>query len=87
MLSSPAVSKDGATIFVGSLDCEVYAMDAVTGAKKWSFETGCQTGYQVRASPAVSKDGTTIFVVGDVIGDLPAWRSCLALDAVTGAKK
>ena len=45
-------------MFVGSHDKKVYALDAVTGAKKWEFATGdC-----VFSSPAVSKDGTTIFV-------------------------
>ena len=34
--SSPAVSKDGATIFVGSDDHKVYALDAWNGSLKWS---------------------------------------------------
>jgi outer membrane protein assembly factor BamB len=74
--SLPAVSKDGATIFVGSNDKKVYALDAVTGAKKWEFATGSW----VYSSPAVSNDGATIFVGSDD-------NKVYALDAVTGAKK
>ena len=39
-------------------DYKVYALDAVTGAKKWEFATG----RHVQSSPAVSMDGTTIYV-------------------------
>ena len=34
----PAVSNG--VVFVGSLDGSMYALDAVTGAKKWSYATG-----------------------------------------------
>jgi outer membrane protein assembly factor BamB len=74
--SSPAVSKDGTTIFVGSNDNKVYALDVLTGAKKWEF----QTGAWVTSSPAISKDGTTIYVGSND-------NKVYALDAVTGAKK
>ena len=63
-------------MFVGSHDKKVYALDAVTGAKKWEFATG----RYVQSSPAVSHDGTTIFV-----GSTDS--KVYALDAVTGAKK
>ena len=56
--SSPAVSPDGASIFVGSYDNKVYALNAATGAQRWAFATG---GYVV-SSPAVSPDGASIFV-------------------------
>lgn len=47
-LSSPVVS--GSTVIFGSGDQHVYALDALTGALKWSFATGDV----VHASPAVA---------------------------------
>jgi hypothetical protein len=55
---SPAVSPDGATVFVGSDDKKAYALNATTGAQRWAFATGGA----VRSSPAVSPDGATVFV-------------------------
>lgn len=46
-LSSPAVA--GGVVYIGSGDQHVYALDAATGALKWSFATGDV----VHASPAV----------------------------------
>ena len=54
MLSSPAV-VDG-SVYIGSYDGKVYALDAVNGRLKWSFATG----YAVVSSPAVA-DGV-VFV-------------------------
>ena len=51
--SSPAIGADG-TVYVGSRDNKVYALDGATGAKKWEFLTG---GF-VESSPAVGADGT-----------------------------
>ena len=56
MNSAPTVSVDGSTPFVGSNDKKMYALDAATGAEKWSYTTGAA----VRSSPAVSSDGTAI---------------------------
>ena len=56
--SSPAVSPDGATIFVGSDDYKVYALNAATGAQRWVFVTG----NSVESSPAVSPVGASIVV-------------------------
>ena len=53
--SSPALSSDDATVFVGSNDKKVYALHANNGTQKWSFETGGG----VRFSLALSSDGTT----------------------------
>ena len=41
--SSPAVSPDGASIFVGSGDNKVYALNAATGVQRWAFATPCST--------------------------------------------
>ena len=46
--SSPAVA--GGVVYVGSGDDKLYALDAVTGALKWSYTTGSSIGY---SSPAV----------------------------------
>ena len=37
--SSPAISSDGATVFVGSQDKKLYAIEASTVSQKWAFET------------------------------------------------
>ena len=50
--SSPTLSKDESTIYVGSFDSSVYALDARTGAKRWSFNTSDH----VYSSPAITED-------------------------------
>jgi len=54
--SSPAIGSDG-TIYVGSYDFSVYALNGSTGALKWKFSSG---GI-VYASPAIGSDGTIYF--------------------------
>ncbi len=67
--SSPVVA--GGQVFVGSLDGNVYAMDAGTGRVNWKYPTGDK----VRATPAV-EDG--VVYVG-------SWdMNFYALDAGTG---
>lgn len=69
-LSSPTVV--GQTVYVGSGDHHVYAIDARTGVLRWKFETG----NVVHASPAVT--GGVVYV--------GSWdRNMYALDAATGA--
>ena len=77
MRSSPAVSPDGATIYIGSSSSTVHALNAATGAEVWSF----QTAYRSRseASPAVSPDGATIYMGSND-------HSVYALNAATGAE-
>ena len=50
--SSPAVGADG-TVYVGSNDGKVYALNGKTGAKIWEVKTGLRTH-----SPAIGADGT-----------------------------
>jgi outer membrane protein assembly factor BamB/serine/threonine protein kinase len=69
--SSPAVA-DG-TMYVGSNDCSLYAVDAATGNKRWQFDTDGE----VYSSPAVA-DGTVY--VGSRYG-------LYAVDAATGNKR
>ena len=53
MESSPAIGSDG-TVYVGSYDNKLYAINGKSGVKLWEFETG---GI-VRSSPAIGPDGT-----------------------------
>jgi outer membrane protein assembly factor BamB len=69
--SSPAVANG--VVYVGSEDGNVYALDAATGAKLWSFTTGGV----VASSPAVANG---VVYVGSFDHRL------YALNAATGAK-
>ena len=53
MQSSPAIGSDG-TVYVGSNDQKLYAINGKTGVKLWEFETGGA----VHSSPAIGSDGT-----------------------------
>jgi outer membrane protein assembly factor BamB len=70
--SSPAVANN--TVYIGSGDQHVYALDAATGALKWSFATGDV----VHASPAVV-DGTVYVGSWD--------RNVYAIDAANGKER
>ena len=71
-LSSPAVWNG--TVYFGSGDGNIYALDAATGTLKWKFHTGDV----VHASPAIA-DGTLF---------IGSWDSYFyALDADTGKEK
>jgi len=71
-LSSPALA--GGTVYFGSGDGNVYAVDAATGALRWKFHTG----NVVHASPAVAAG---MVYVG-------SWDSYFyALDAASGAQR
>ena len=69
--SSPAVANG--VVYFGSLDNNVYALNASTGAKLWSYATGAG----VQSSPAVA-NGVVYFGSGD--------NNLYALNASTGAK-
>jgi len=51
--SSPAIATDG-TIYIGSDDGKIYALNPQDGSPKWSS----QTGRAVSSSPAIGVDGT-----------------------------
>ena len=53
VISSPAIGSDG-TVYVGSDDKKLYAINGKTGVKLWDFETGSFVG----SSPAIGSDGT-----------------------------
>jgi outer membrane protein assembly factor BamB len=59
--SSPTLSADGKTLFVGSYDKSVYALSAADGSTRWTFATGGP----VRRDPALSPDGSTVYVGSD----------------------
>ena len=68
MSSSPAIGSDG-TVYVGSFDNKLYAINGKTGVKLWEFETGGD----VHSSPAIGPDGTVY--VGSQDGKLYAFRT------------
>jgi eukaryotic-like serine/threonine-protein kinase len=71
-LSSPAAWNG--SVYFGSSDGNIYAVDAVTGGLRWKF----QTGDVVHASPAISE--STLFI--------GSWNSYFyALDAMSGKEK
>lgn len=55
--SSATLSPDESTIYVGSWDNSLYAIDSSTGVVKWTFATGSL----IFSSPAVAQDGTVYF--------------------------
>ncbi|HEX6316205.1 MAG TPA: PQQ-binding-like beta-propeller repeat protein [Gemmatimonadaceae bacterium] len=71
-MSSPTIANG--IVYIGSGDQNVYALDAGTGALRWSFATGDV----VHASPAVANG---VVIIG-------SWdRNLYALDAQTGREK
>jgi outer membrane protein assembly factor BamB len=70
--SSPALVNG--VVYVGSFDDHLYALDAATGAKRWSFRTGAS----IRSSPAVANG---VVYVGSEDGRL------YALDDATGTQR
>ena len=55
--SSPTISLDGKTLYVGALDNNLYAFDLTTGAVKWKFAAGGA----IESAPAIGRDGTIYF--------------------------
>ena len=56
--SSPAISADGTTLYIGSDDGNLYAISTATGAPIWQY----MTGGSIDSSPALSADGKTVYV-------------------------
>jgi outer membrane protein assembly factor BamB len=65
VFSSPAIGSDG-TVYVGSYDKKLYAINGKSGVKLWEFKTGGA----VTSSPAIGSDGTVY--VGSEDGKLYA---------------
>ena len=68
MFSSPAIGSDG-TVYVGSEDNKLYALNGKTGVKLWEFGTG----NVVASSPAIGSDGTVY--VGSMDNKLYAFKT------------
>jgi len=66
IISSPAMSEN--TVYIGSNDGSLYAFDAKTGSKIWSYDLGTP----VASSPAIS--GNTVYV-GAFDGNVYAFTS------------
>ncbi len=68
--SSPALGSDG-TVYVGSFDHKLYALDPDTGAVRWSFATDAH----IYGSPAVAADSagrTTAIYIASADGSVYA---------------
>jgi outer membrane protein assembly factor BamB len=85
--SSPALSPDESTVYVGTAGpangqlggtYDLLALDAATGALRWSFPID---SLDVRCSPAVAADGSVYFVAAardlTVLHAAPDWLYCL----------
>lgn len=59
--SSPALSNDEKTAYMGSWDKNLYALDTRSGKIKWQF----LTDGHIYSSPAVTKEGSIIFASTD----------------------
>src|SRR6056297_3557952 len=79
VLSSPTVV--GGTVFVGSEDHNLYAVDAETGSEKWAFETGDS----VYSSPTVFDPSPTVVDGTVFVGSDDS--NLYAVDAETGSKE
>ena len=53
MIAFPAIGSDG-TVYVGSHDKKLYALNGKSGVMRWEFETGDIVG----SSPTIGSDGT-----------------------------
>lgn len=65
---------DNGTVYIGNLDGIFYALDALTGAKKWEFKTGGA----IQGTPTIA-NGVVYFASWD--------KKIYALDALAGTKK
>jgi outer membrane protein assembly factor BamB/predicted small lipoprotein YifL len=63
VVSSPAIGSDG-TVYVGSWDKKLYAINGKSGVKLWEFETGSAIGYSSPAIGSLSLDGIDTVYVG-----------------------
>ena len=79
--SSPAVSRDGAVVYVGSYDKNLYAINAADGTEKGA--TNVEKVWSSR--PAISSDGEVIYVGS--WGDQPPKMGGLYATHASGGKK
>ena len=80
--SSPVLSDDRKTLYLGSYDHILYALDTATGSVRWKYTAGLEYYIIDRSTPVLSKDGHVIYaasMVGAGNGNLYAIR---AIDGV-----
>jgi outer membrane protein assembly factor BamB len=51
------LTPDGSTIFIGSEDHSVYALDAASGTLRWNYTTS----FQVESSAVLSPDNCAVY--------------------------
>jgi outer membrane protein assembly factor BamB len=73
--SSPIIGPEN-TVYFGSPDHNIYAIDSQSGKERWHFETG----QVVAASPAIGTSGRILYV-----GSLD--NKVYAIDAISGKEK
>lgn len=69
-VTGPVLSADGATVYVHDGDGTLWAIDAGTGAPRWSHDPG----FVPSTGPAVASDGTLLTAAGGDSGPLVAVR-------------
>ena len=72
--SSPAIDVDG-TVFIGSIDSKVYALNGLASVLRWSYSTGGG----ITSSPAIGTDGTVYIGSSD--------KRVYALSGLTGTQR
>jgi outer membrane protein assembly factor BamB len=83
---SEPVASNG-TVYVGSSDGGIYALDALTGGRKWRF----QTGAGISATPVIDRNSVHIgswdgrFYAIDIMTGQPKWSFDVEVPVVEGA--
>lgn len=81
----PAFTPDGSTVFVGTFNDHLFALDALTGEQKWKhgyYGATDEIHGSVAGGAGVSNDGSTVFV-----GVGSSDQSIYAIDVLSGVKK
>ena len=67
IVSSPAVTSDGGTVYVGSTNGRLYALNALNGSENWKYPDPVRTPGdpsqigEVRGDPVIGSDGAIYF--------------------------
>ena len=78
------VAVSGATVFLGTIDARVIALDAATGAVRWeAVNADPDSGYSITMAPVIVGDRV---IVGTSGGEFPTRGSVTAYDVTSGAR-
>ena len=78
------VAVSGATVFLGTIDARVIALDALTGAVRWeAVNADPDSGYSITMAPVIVGDRV---IVGTSGGEFPTRGSVTAYDITSGAR-